>query len=63
MHDYGQWLTIAAPRLAPCIAVQGLHIITPNKKLGSGPLERYNTVRRMQRESYIHFFYEVWPGH
>lgn len=38
---------------------QGLNIITPNKKLGSGPLEQYQAVRKMQRESYIHFFYEV----
>jgi hypothetical protein len=38
---------------------KGINIITPNKKLGSGPLERYQAVRRMQRESYIHFFYEV----
>jgi homoserine dehydrogenase len=46
---------------------KGINIITPNKKLGSGPLERYQAVRRMQRESYIHFFYEVrgdgcWGG-
>lgn len=38
---------------------QGLNIITPNKKLGSGPLQQYQAVRKMQRESYIHFFYEV----
>uniref|UniRef100_A0A383V4M3 ACT domain-containing protein n=1 Tax=Tetradesmus obliquus TaxID=3088 RepID=A0A383V4M3_TETOB len=41
---------------------KGLNIITPNKKLGSGPLERYQAVRRMQRESYIHFFYEGTVG-
>jgi homoserine dehydrogenase len=38
---------------------RGINIITPNKKLGSGPLEQYLAVRKMQRESYIHFFYEV----
>lgn len=38
---------------------QGIHVVTPNKKLGSGPLEQYQNVRRMQREGYIHFFYEV----
>ena len=38
---------------------QGLHIITPNKKLNSGPLERYLALRQFQRESYIHYFYEV----
>ena len=38
---------------------QGINIITPNKKLGSGPLEQYTAVKKVQRESYIHFFYEV----
>ena len=38
---------------------QGVHVITPNKKLGSGPLAQYEALRRIQRESYIHFFYEV----
>ena len=41
---------------------QGLNIITPNKKLGSGPLAQYRAVRKMQRESYIHFFYEGTVG-
>ena len=38
---------------------KGIHIITPNKKLGSGPLDQYLALRHFQRESYIHFFYEV----
>ena len=38
---------------------KGIHIITPNKKLGSGPLDQYLALRSFQRESYIHFFYEV----
>jgi aspartokinase/homoserine dehydrogenase 1 len=38
---------------------QGLNIITPNKKLGSGPIERYQALRNLQRTSYVHFFYEV----
>jgi hypothetical protein len=41
---------------------QGIHIITPNKKLGSGPLQQYQAVRRMQRESMVHFFYEGTVG-
>ncbi|GLI70404.1 hypothetical protein VaNZ11_015124 [Volvox africanus] len=41
---------------------QGIHVVTPNKKLGSGPLEQYQSVRRMQREGYIHFFYEGTVG-
>ena len=38
---------------------KGIHIITPNKKLNSGPLERYQALRQFQRGSYIHFLYEV----
>lgn len=38
---------------------QGVHVVTPNKKLGSGPLAQYAALRQIQRESYIHFFYEV----
>ena len=38
---------------------RGIHIITPNKKLNSGPLSRYQELRRIQRDSYIHFLYEV----
>jgi len=41
---------------------QGHHIVTPNKKLGSGPLDQYQAVRALQRESYIHFFYEGTVG-
>ena len=38
---------------------KGIHIITPNKKLNSGPLPRYRELKKFQRESYIHFLYEV----
>ena len=38
---------------------KGLNIVTPNKKLGSGPLQQYLAVRNLQRTSYVHFFYEV----
>ncbi|CAK0785763.1 hypothetical protein CVIRNUC_008974 [Coccomyxa viridis] len=41
---------------------KGLHIITPNKKLNSGPLEQYLALRQFQRESYIHYFYEATVG-
>ncbi|KAL3159311.1 Bifunctional aspartokinase/homoserine dehydrogenase 1, chloroplastic [Trebouxia sp. C0010 RCD-2024] len=41
---------------------KGIHIITPNKKLGSGPLNQYLALRSFQRESYIHFFYEATVG-
>jgi hypothetical protein len=38
---------------------QGLHIITPNKKLGAGPLQRYQQLRQLQRDTGKHFMYEV----
>jgi aspartokinase/homoserine dehydrogenase 1 len=38
---------------------QGLHVITPNKKLGAGPLERYQQLRQLQRDSGKHFMHEV----
>lgn len=38
---------------------QGIHIITPNKKMNSGPLARYIELKQHQRESFIHYFYEV----
>jgi homoserine dehydrogenase len=38
---------------------QGVHVITPNKKLHSGPIERYNEVRKLQAEGAAHYFYEV----
>jgi len=41
---------------------QGVHVITPNKKLGSGPLDRYRRVRQLQRERMTHFFYEATVG-
>ena len=40
----------------------GIHIITPNKKLNSGPYDLYTALRRLQRESYIHYFYEATVG-
>ncbi|KAF6264207.1 homoserine dehydrogenase [Scenedesmus sp. NREL 46B-D3] len=41
---------------------QGLHIITPNKKLGAGPLQRYQQLRQLQRETGKHFMYETTVG-
>lgn len=41
---------------------KGIHVITPNKMLGSGPLEQYLAVRERQRESFTHWFYEATVG-
>mmetsp|Transcript_94 Transcript_94/g.311 ORF Transcript_94/g.311 Transcript_94/m.311 type:complete len:930 (+) Transcript_94:104-2893(+) len=41
----------------------GIHVCTANKKLSSGPLDRYRSVKTAQRNStYTHFFYEAAVG-
>ena len=46
-----------ACRLA-CLEQVQLNGSTP-LQAGSGPLDRYLRLKAMQRESYMHFFYEV----
>ncbi|XP_020698686.1 bifunctional aspartokinase/homoserine dehydrogenase 1, chloroplastic [Dendrobium catenatum] len=41
---------------------KGIHVITPNKKANSGPLDRYRKLRKLQRKSYTHYFYEATVG-
>ncbi|KAK9724171.1 hypothetical protein RND81_05G053600 [Saponaria officinalis] len=41
---------------------KGIHIITPNKKANSGPLDQYLKLRDLQRQSYTHYFYEATVG-
>ncbi|XXG48440.1 hypothetical protein AAC387_Pa02g2887 [Persea americana] len=41
---------------------KGIHVVTPNKKANSGPLERYLKLRALQRRSYTHYFYEATVG-
>ncbi|CAK9170863.1 unnamed protein product, partial [Ilex paraguariensis] len=41
---------------------RGIHIITPNKKANSGPLDQYLKLRALQRQSYTHYFYEATVG-
>lgn len=41
---------------------KGIHVITPNKKANSGPLDQYLKVRALQRQSYTHYFYEATVG-
>lgn len=40
----------------------GVHVITPNKKVNSGPLERYNAIKRLQERRQVHYFYEATVG-
>lgn len=41
---------------------RGIHVITPNKKANSGPLDQYSKLRALQRQSYTHYFYEATVG-
>ena len=38
----------------------GIHVVTPNKKLCSGPLGAWTEVRKTCREHNTHFMYEVY---
>ncbi|XP_043712616.1 bifunctional aspartokinase/homoserine dehydrogenase, chloroplastic-like isoform X1 [Telopea speciosissima] len=41
---------------------RGIHVVTPNKKANSGPLDQYLKLRALQRQSYTHYFYEGTVG-
>jgi aspartokinase/homoserine dehydrogenase 1 len=41
---------------------RGIHVITPNKRAGSGPIERFERIRRLGRQHYTHFFCEATVG-
>lgn len=41
---------------------KGIHVITPNKKANSGPLDQYLKLRALQRQSCTHYFYEATVG-
>eukprot|EP00213_Chloropicon_mariensis_P001586 CAMPEP_0197482756 /NCGR_PEP_ID=MMETSP1309-20131121/56522_1 /TAXON_ID=464262 /ORGANISM="Genus nov. species nov., Strain RCC998" /LENGTH=951 /DNA_ID=CAMNT_0043025311 /DNA_START=259 /DNA_END=3114 /DNA_ORIENTATION=+ len=40
----------------------GVHVVTPNKKVNSGPLERYKAVKNLQEKKHVHYFYEATVG-
>lgn len=40
----------------------GLHVITPNKKLGSGDLDRFRALREATKKHNRHFLYETTVG-
>jgi len=40
----------------------GIHVITPNKRAGSGPIERIQKIRKAQEDRKSHFFYEATVG-
>jgi len=41
---------------------RGIHVITPNKKAGSGPFESYSVIREKGKHGGSHFFYETTVG-
>lgn len=47
---YAEWLS------------RGIHVVTPNKKAGSGPQSRYDAVKHAARRRHVHFLYETTVG-
>jgi aspartokinase/homoserine dehydrogenase 1 len=41
---------------------RGIHVITPNKKAFSGPMEYYKALREQSRKGSSHYFYETTVG-
>ncbi len=41
---------------------RGIHVVTPNKRAGAGPLARYRAIRALGRTLSRHFFYEATVG-
>lgn len=55
----------ASPLVAaqyPTWLAQGIHIVTPNKQAGSGPITRYREIQANARESGARFRYEATVG-
>ena len=46
----------------PAWFARGIHVITPNKRAGSGPLARYRAIRERGRATRTHFLYEATVG-
>ena len=47
---YGDWLA------------KGIHVITPNKKANSGPIDYYRALQESARRADAHYFYETTVG-
>jgi aspartokinase/homoserine dehydrogenase 1 len=50
-----------ASRYVPWLR-EGIHVVTPNKRAGSGLLERYQTLRALDRTVHRHWLYEATVG-
>jgi aspartokinase/homoserine dehydrogenase 1 len=44
------------------LLARGIHVVTPNKKAGAGPIERYREIQRLVRASRRQFLYEATVG-
>ncbi len=49
-EHYAEWLA------------RGIHVITPNKQAGSGPIERYQRLRRLREQGTARWRYEATVG-
>ena len=49
-NRYGQWLE------------RGIHVITPNKRAHSGPMDYYADLKRIRHRANTHFLYEATVG-
>ncbi|EFN56653.1 hypothetical protein CHLNCDRAFT_57539 [Chlorella variabilis] len=67
---YRRWMEQVGSSLLPpwvvCFAWlrpgRGIHIVTPNKKLNSGPLAEYLAVKQLQKAGSAHYMYEGTVG-
>ena len=41
---------------------RGIHVITPTKKAGSGPITNYEVLQSLGKHGSSHFFYETTVG-
>ncbi|MFQ5523441.1 MAG: bifunctional aspartate kinase/homoserine dehydrogenase I [Acidimicrobiia bacterium] len=41
---------------------QGIHVITPNKKANTGPIDYYRALKEISRRADAHYFYETTVG-
>ncbi|MBK7844085.1 MAG: bifunctional aspartate kinase/homoserine dehydrogenase I [Bdellovibrionales bacterium] len=46
----------------PTVFERGIHIVTPNKKANSGPLELYYKIREAAKKNHVHYLYEGTVG-
>ncbi|KAF5832579.1 homoserine dehydrogenase [Dunaliella salina] len=56
----------SASEAVPCLYTEwmhmGLHIVTPNKKFGAGPLPRYHELKQLATKTKRQFMYEATVG-